>query len=67
MAGLTARAVVVTLKLNDLANGLMVLSRESKSVSRVRAAALMAKMADASAKEQTVRFAEKPLKSCVSP
>lgn len=47
MAVLTARAVVATLKLNDLANGLMVLSRESKSVSRVRAAALMAKMADA--------------------
>lgn len=34
MAVLTARAVVVTLKLNDLANSLMVLSRESKSASR---------------------------------
>lgn len=33
MAVLTARAVVVvTLKLNDLANGLMVLSGECKSV-----------------------------------
>lgn len=53
MAVLTARAVVVvTLKLNDLANGLMVLSRESKSVSRVSAAALMAKMADGCVKEQ---------------
>lgn len=37
MALLTARAVVVlTLKLNDLANGLMVLSRESKSALRAR-------------------------------
>lgn len=53
MAVLTARAVVVvTLKLNDLANGLMVLSRESKSVSRVRAAALMTKMAEACVREQ---------------
>lgn len=50
MAVPTARAVVVvTLKLNDLANGLMVLSRENKSA---RAAALMAKMADTSVKEQ---------------
>ena len=48
MAVPTAGAVVVaTLKLNDLANGLMVSSWENKSVSRVRAAALMAKMADA--------------------
>lgn len=46
MAVLTPRAVVVaTLKLNDLANGFMVLSRESKSVLRVRAA-------DACVKEQ---------------
>ena len=52
MAVPTARAVVVlTLKPNDLANGLMVLSRENKSVSRVRAAVLIAKMADASVKE----------------
>lgn len=52
MAEPTARAVVVvTLKLNDLANGLMVLSRENKSVSRVSAAALIAKIADACVKE----------------
>ena len=53
MAVLTARAVVVlTLKPNDLSNGLMVSSRENKSVLRVRATALMDKMADASVKEQ---------------
>lgn len=60
MALLTARAVVVvTLKLNDLANGLMVLSRESKSALRARAAALMAKMADARVKGTTRRSAER--------
>ena len=52
MAVQTERAVVVlTLKLNDLANGLILLSREKKSVLRVRAAALIAKMADACVKE----------------
>lgn len=60
MALLTARAVVVvTLKLNDLANGLMVLSRESKSALRARAAALMAKMADVCVKGTTRRSAER--------
>lgn len=39
MAVPTARALVVAaLKLNDLANGLMVLSWESKSMQRVEAA-----------------------------
>lgn len=42
MAVQTARAaVVVTLKLNDLTNGLMVVSRENMSVSRARAAGLL--------------------------
>lgn len=53
MALLTARAVVVvTLKLNDLANGLMVCPGSASLVLRVRAAAVMAKMADVCAKEQ---------------
>lgn len=60
MAVSTARAdVVVTLKLDDLANGLMVLSRENKSVLRVRAVALIAKMADVSVKATTPWSAEK--------
>lgn len=60
MAVSTARAdVVVTLKMDDLANGLMVLSRENKSVLRVRAAALIAKMADVSVKATTPWSAEK--------
>ena len=45
MAVQTVRAaVVITLKWNHLANGLMVLSSERKSVSRVRVTVLMDKM-----------------------
>ena len=53
MALQTTRAVVViTLKQNHLANGLMAFSRESKSASRLRATVLMGKMGDASIKEK---------------
>lgn len=68
MALLTARAVVVvTLKLNDLANGLMFLSRESKSALRARAAALIAKMADVRVKGTTAWSAERSKLPCVIP